>query len=391
MKAWELIEVDLQGLKREFIDVKKRVCKQRVPQNQDIRDEVVENLIGYYNILQTWYNAYEPELEHEHKRVFIDYISYFRDWTIKSFSKVNCAIHVPIQPGIQIDPNIFEDESETESDSEDSESEEEDMAEAREAFINNATRRLPDFDGSPENLQSFLDGLDLIALNAANYQAEAVLIIKTKLKGNSRRLITNEATVAAIRATLEARIQPDTSAKITSTMMSLKQNGKPAQAFITEMEKLAEKLEHAHLSRNIPPQEARNLAFETAKSAVKSNTSNPQVKMAIQIGNFGTMDELVSKFVTLSTETQSHSVNYFKGNRYGNFKNNYGNFQPQRGRGRGNFRGPRNYNRGNFNNNRGNYNNNRGNYNNNRGNNNRNARYMQGNETDPQEANLGGN
>ena len=271
---------------------------------------------------------------------------------------------------------------------------------AEDEFINRASRRLGDFDGKSENLQAFLDGIALIERGAANFQDAAVLVIKSKLKGNSRRLITNENTIEAIRETLTNRIRVDNSAVISAKLKNLRPENKTPQAYMDEVEKLVESLENAHLARAINADTARELALETAVEAVKTNSQYKDIKQAMNTGNINNVNKLVTTYVNVMNDVkQCSSVNYYRKNR-GNFGNNFNHYN---GRGRGNqfyrrggwnnnYQGRRNRGRGNYNNqNQNNGNQNNRNNNANRNNNQRNARFVQGNEGNPQNANLGDN
>lgn len=56
-------------------------------------------------------------------------------------------------------------------------------------FLGLASKVLPDFDGRPENLQSFLDALLLVESIKDIHEPVTVNLIKTKLKGTARNLL----------------------------------------------------------------------------------------------------------------------------------------------------------------------------------------------------------
>ena len=66
------------------------------------------------------------------------------------------------------------------------------MAQTVVEFIKLATSLIPEFDGRQENLQSFLDSLNLLDTLKGTHEQTAISLIKTKLKGNARNFISNE-------------------------------------------------------------------------------------------------------------------------------------------------------------------------------------------------------
>ena len=406
--SWELIELEIKELKLAFQNQTKRAIKRNPPKNIETRRSIATNLIELYNQFQAILNKNWSALKDENKNTIRTEHKYFRDRLVLAFFHLKLRVNVPLKLGELAGPNIdeevqeaSEDESNEENISEEEntgEEEEERLEMDEDEFVNRATRKLGDFDGSAKNLQSFLDGIALIERSAANFQEAAVLVIKSKLKGNCRRLISNENTVAAVVATLTNRIQMDSAQVITAKIKNLKQSGKNAQTYMSDLEKLTEELENVHLSKNIPPDTARSLALETAIESVKTNSTSKDVKQAMITGNIDSMNKLVTTFVSVTNELpQSSSVNYYRrrGNNY-NFSYNTGRGRANRFHYSGNWnnRGRGNRNQGNnrnFQNVNRNNNQNRNVPNRNNNNNNRNARYAQGNAENPQQANLGDN
>lgn len=67
-------------------------------------------------------------------------------------------------------------------------------------FINLATKLLPEFDGKAENLTKFINALDILDSIKGDNGSIAISLIKTKLNQTASRLLTNEATIGAIKA-----------------------------------------------------------------------------------------------------------------------------------------------------------------------------------------------
>lgn len=99
-------------------------------------------------------------------------------------------------------------------------------------FLNFASRIVPEFDGSPENLQRFVDAVNLVNENAGTNESSAVSLIKTKLSGTARNFITNESTVNEIVQTLQNNIKSVSSKVLISKIMSARQNNRPTNTYV---------------------------------------------------------------------------------------------------------------------------------------------------------------
>lgn len=221
-------------------------------------------------------------------------------------------------------------------------------------FLNTASKLITEFDGKSENLQSFIDSLQLVNLIKGIHESSAISLIKTKLKGNARNLISEESTIEEIITKLKVTVKGESVHVLSAKLMSIKQNNKTPTAYCTEIENLTKSLETAYISDGLSCELANKYSTQVAVKAITKNCSNEKVKLIMEAGQFNDMNEAVSKFVSSCTEAtgQQNSVLYFSQ------RPTYYRGNNRRFRGRNNY--PRNNN--NINNNNGNNNNN--NYNN---------------------------
>lgn len=230
-------------------------------------------------------------------------------------------------------------------------------------FLNLSSKLLSDFDGKPENLRSFLDALALLDSVKDIHETVAVNLIKTKLKGTARNLISNEVTINDVIATLTRTVKGESVEVISAKLMNVRQGGKNANAYVSEIESLTRSLESAFITDGLSQQLAQRYSTQAAVKAITKNASNERVKLVMESGTFSSMNEVTAKFVNSCTEAygQQNAVLFTRSQNRGR---GY-----QRGRSNnGNFRNNgRNNNRGNGNN----YNNAHGNGNNGSGNGNR--------------------
>lgn len=221
-------------------------------------------------------------------------------------------------------------------------------------FVNTATRLIPDFDGRPENLRSFLDALSLVNELKGTHEAVAITLIKTKLKGNARNLIENESTIQEVVGKLSRSVKGESVEVLSAKIMNIKQNSKSANNYCSEIEALTKLLENAYISDGLSADLATKYSTQVAVKAITKNCNYDRVKLIMEAGNFGNMNEVIGKFVSSCTEAtgQQNSVLYFRKGNNNNYRGN--NRRPQ---GRGGRRGNDN----NYNNSRNNNPNYRGN------------------------------
>lgn len=243
-------------------------------------------------------------------------------------------------------------------------------------FLKTASSLIPDFDGKPENLQSFLDALQLVDSIKESHEATAVNIIKTKLKGHVRNLISNESTISAICAKLGASVKGESVEVLSAKLLNLQQKNKTANQYTSEVDQLARALEGAYIRDGLPPLTANKYSTTQAVKAMSKNCSNDKVKLIMEAGTFNNMNDAIAKFVHSCTEATGHTNTVLYYQQRGNNQNiGRGN----RGQGGGNYRGVQRYQNSNqrqnryFQGNRGNGNQN--NYNNNNRNQQRNSGY----------------
>lgn len=233
-------------------------------------------------------------------------------------------------------------------------------------FLGTASRLIPDYDGRAENLQSFIDALCLVDTIKETHEAVAINLVKTKLKGAARNLISTETTLQAVVEKLKTSIKGETVDVVTARLMNVRQQNKNANTYATEVEDLAKRLEGAYISDGLPTELASTYATKTAVKAIIKNATNEKVKTVMESATFSNMNEVTAKFVSSCTETFGHQNSVlFYGNdrrrngqyhkhhrRNGNYNNqrnpeNYRNNNNRnnshndnnRGRGRNNYRG----------------------------------------------------
>lgn len=214
-------------------------------------------------------------------------------------------------------------------------------------FLSGAAKLLPDFDGKPENLQSFLDAISLVDLIKGDHEGVAVNLVKTKLKGVARTLISDEATLEAVAERLKSAVKGETPKVLQAKLMAARQNSKSANSYIKEIEDLTKSLAAAYIGDGMSHSMAERYSTDSAVKALVKNASNERVKVIMESGNFTSMNEVVAKFVDSSTSSPSGgaSINHlysqpprnnnrYRGRGHGQFRRNNRGYNSYRGQSR---------------------------------------------------------
>lgn len=255
-------------------------------------------------------------------------------------------------------------------------------------FLSTASKLITDFDGKSENLRSFLDSLTLVDSIKETHESIAISLIKTKLKGTARNLISNETTIRDIIAKLQNSVKGESVEVLTAKIMNIKQNNKTANAYCSEIENLTKSLENAYISDGLSCELSAKYSTQIAVKALTKNCTIDKVKLIMEAGQFNSMNDAISKFVNSCTEAtgQQNAILHYRqrqNNRNNNFRRNFTS-----------FRGRNNYTRNNSNNNyrySNNNNNNNNNYRQRANNSRRNGNYVratESNEFDSENSNV---
>lgn len=146
---------------------------------------------------------------------------------------------------------------------------------------------VPEYDGKPFELQGFIDALTLVKSQMGNHEQMAIVLIKTKLKGNTRNLITNaENTIDLLILKLKSSIKGDSTTTISAKLAAAKQGSKPMPAYAQEINSLTNSLKNAYINDGIPEDVATKYSTDIAKTALVNNLTNPELRIVIRASGF---------------------------------------------------------------------------------------------------------
>lgn len=183
--------------------------------------------------------------------------------------------------------------------------------EAKQKFITYCTKTIPEFDGTAANLPRFIDSLELVEESVGIHLASAIKVIKTKLGGDSRSYITDEATIADISNKLKKEIKSESSKVLSSKIMGLKQGNRTPNDFIKEVESMTAQLKMAFLKEGMPVNLAESHSVENAVKSSVTNVTNPQIKTVMQSADFKNINEVSTKFLSVAIDQSNNKAQVF--------------------------------------------------------------------------------
>ncbi len=177
-------------------------------------------------------------------------------------------------------------------------------------FLKLASNILPEFDGTPEELQRFIDAIELVDKFSEQHMIIAVAITKTKLKGTARNFVQNEDTLIAVRDRLKKCIKPETSVLIISKLKNLEQFNKTPNEYIKELEILTTALKRAYIVEGLSVDLAEEYTTDKTVEVIKMNSISDKVKLIMDAGNFKTVSEACTKFLFVTSEMKYDNFDF---------------------------------------------------------------------------------
>ena len=201
------------------------------------------------------------------------------------------------------------------------------------------------YDGSPDNLNTFLDAVSLFkdtvdtefaaATAEQRTAADATIFkfIKTRLTGIARQTINGANSVDEIVLKLKEQCSPKITAdSLRAKLKAAKQKGNLTQ-FCEEIEQLTSRLASQYIDETIPANKANQMATKAGIETLINGITNPEAKLILKAGNFSKISEATQKLQEGDFDNKPQAnIFYARGN------------QPQRGRGNGRLNTGRNFN-----------------------------------------------
>ena len=218
------------------------------------------------------------------------------------------------------------------------------------------------YDGSPAQLNAFIDAVTLFAdtveaefeaataAQKVTAQNTVVRFIKTRLTGVARQAIGELNELQQILNAIKLRCASKaTSDAILAKLKITKQNSTSEQ-FCDAVEKLTNDLRSTYLTEGIPPDTAEKMATKRGVETLINGIKNQDTKLILKAGNFEKINDAVQKLQENDSSESLQQKHIFHATQRGHGRHRYQRGQSGRGYGP---RGRNTYNNsGRYNNNR---------------------------------------
>lgn len=239
-----------------------------------------------------------------------------------------------------------------------------------------ATALVQPYDGSPTNLDSFVDSVVLLTeLTTAAQMPVAVKFVKTRLNGKARSTLPANVDSLAdiINSVKENCASRETPQSVAAKLKSLVKTNDSAK-FFNDVEQLTTQLTSLYVKEEIPLNTATKMATKIGIETIINKITDHDTKLIMKASEFPSIQAAIQKFNENTTNTPSAQIfsaqarnshnrgrnnmrgnsNYRGGNRNSNFRGNrnqyqnsnhsrYPNQRQNYSRGRGNFNQPNRY------------------------------------------------
>uniref|UniRef100_A0A1Y1L2Y9 RNA-directed DNA polymerase n=2 Tax=Photinus pyralis TaxID=7054 RepID=A0A1Y1L2Y9_PHOPY len=329
---WEDIQNKLLQIKTEHNNQAKRAIKTQVPKQQIVRTEIAENLIKLFNEFVQLVNSYWLRFTPEHKAWIQKAFDQLRDRTIQAFAKLDFNYLVPLVPTERINKSVtqiididLDGNNETDELPLNNVTLEDTMPLSLTEFFTLADKLLPkSFNGDAPELVSFVDALELLKANSEGHNENALKFVKTRLTGKARLAVTADvADLDGVITVLKKRCQCEKSHVVEAKLANIKQNGKDATAFTNQVNDLAANLLSMYISEGVRADTAENFVKNRALKTLIGNAKSDRTRVVMEAGNFDSLQDAITKFITVETDAPQASNIFYANSFRGNFRGTY--------------------------------------------------------------------
>lgn len=185
------------------------------------------------------------------------------------------------------------------------------------------------YSGDPIALPPLIDAIELLQFMDTQKAHEDILlrVIKTKLAGNAREILPENATIEIIKTTLKNKIKPENSKVVLGKMMALKADRTNLSDYIKKADDLSEMFKRSLILENVPQNKANEMTIDQTIELCRNNTRSQIVKLVLASTKFENAKEVLAKFTietrTSNTEANQTQVLNFRKSTHNNFRGNF--------------------------------------------------------------------
>lgn len=153
--------------------------------------------------------------------------------------------------------------------------------------IKTATALINTYDGSPSELDAFVDSVSLLSdLTDQEHIATAIKFIKTRLIGKAR---------SAFQPNPQTLVDITNAIKQACKSVKATRNKGDQQKFCEEIETLSQKLSTLYIENQIPPNVANKMATKAGVDTLINGVSNTELKIILKANEFDSIQKAIKK------------------------------------------------------------------------------------------------
>lgn len=155
------------------------------------------------------------------------------------------------------------------------------------------------YTGDPLGLPPLIDAIELLQYLDTEHLHENILlrVLKTKLMGQAREYLPDDATVDEIKEILRKKIKVKSSKIIMGQLMALKADKTNFTDYAKRAEDLAEQFNRSLILEKIPTDTANNMTIDKTIDLCASNTRSQLVKSVLESTKFDDPKEVIATFI----------------------------------------------------------------------------------------------
>lgn len=158
---------------------------------------------------------------------------------------------------------------------------------------------VPYFEGEADELDKFLAGVRLLTRLMPDAEAELLLeFVKSRLNKKARDVAGSATTIESMIEKLQQSCTSTTNSETEEARLAaMKQKGKDATTFATEIQTLTDGLSNMYIKEGVPPSMAQRLANKAGVHALVNGIRNPQIKILLLSGRYETVADATTKLL----------------------------------------------------------------------------------------------
>ncbi|XP_033236585.1 uncharacterized protein [Drosophila pseudoobscura] len=169
-------------------------------------------------------------------------------------------------------------------------------------YVKLVSSSIPEFDGSKQSLQRFLTALKITDRTNGDQEDLAIEVIKSKITGSILYKVQSEQTINGIIQKLNDNVKRESSDVIKAKISNIKQKGKTASQYTTDIDNLRKQLEASYIDEGLDADNANKFSTKESIAAMTRNCEHDKLRLLLEAGNFNTFNDAMEATVVAAIE-----------------------------------------------------------------------------------------